>query len=832
MTRRGSSARWWVLACLSVCTVGKARTRSLQQTVDALAPASIVRVSTAEELRDSVRQRAQDIVIENHIDLTDLPLQDFNICPVGCANPIGVVHARSIRGNCSADLPVPQSPGSLGFDIRPGQCVLFARSDLFTVLSPQIWIHRLYLRISFPTTVQGRRWIFASMISIPPNMQALQGERYVTQVTCEGDGLGPGGGIWADSDVYVADSVFGQLGGGGIGVCSACSAAVLARAHVAVHNCTFSSLVPGATSGYIKAMDAGSAAVTATRFAAAPAPLHVEINAALYSDDSSLVVTAANGVTEPPQPLTSIPEPPQEGERFLAASDAWFVALRLILEGGAVPAGPSKGSKSGTKLAVILAVLSAMIIVAAAAAAAVVLLRRRRRAAAKRRAHTGQLADVLMDGSTSSKPGKGGRMPGSACPPSSSLGAAPDRAACSAQSSLRNTQLTSLQSSRHSSLQSQQSGGGTLQGTGTLPGSLSAQHSLQASSAGRSQSLRTQHSAPATNEPLTLTTERFTAASMTPPTSDAPVATRLKYLHHQLNSFGADSVLLHGYKVLGELDRRQGGQGVVVFVVGERDKLAYAVKFFVSREAFLTERQLYESRTLGPLLPRVHDVYDPEETPARLLDRCGRPLPPCIVMERGESLTEWSRRAKPDVFQAVAVLAHVAERLRDMHQAQLVHRDIKPSNIMMLPRENRWTVIDFGTVAAIGVAAPLACTIMYSPPEVVDALEAGVRAVVADPATDAWALGVVAFEVLTGCPTFDVLTEGKAAVMQQLRGEVELPWEGERFRAHPTARRRLGVFRQPVLALLARAPAQRASMAQFCDSCHRLFTSPTTVENG
>lgn len=111
-----------------------------------------------------------------------------------------------LQGNCSADLPLPPIPGSLGFNVTPGQCVLYARSDLFTVLSTQIWIHRLYLRISFPTTTamdDTRRWIFASMISIPLSADTPQGERYVTEVTCEGDGLGPGGGIWADSDVYV-----------------------------------------------------------------------------------------------------------------------------------------------------------------------------------------------------------------------------------------------------------------------------------------------------------------------------------------------------------------------------------------------------------------------------------------------------------------------------------------------------------------------------------------------------------------------------------------------------------------------------------------------------
>lgn len=93
------------------------------------------------------------------------------------------------------------------------------------------------------------------------------------------------------------------------------------------------------------------------------------------------------------------------------------------------------------------------------------------------------------------------------------------------------------------------------------------------------------------------------------------------------------------------------------------DRFRYAIKFFVVPAAFAAERHLYESRVLGPLLPKIEDVYDPTGAPGRLLDRNGQPLPPCMVMERGESLNEWSRRAKPDVFQSVAVCpSHLVPR--------------------------------------------------------------------------------------------------------------------------------------------------------------------------
>lgn len=38
-----------------------------------------------------------------------------------------------------------------------------------------------------------------------------------------------------------------------------------------------------------------------------------------------------------------------------------------------------------------------------------------------------------------------------------------------------------------------------------------------------------------------------------------------------------------------------------------------------------------------------------------LMDPKGNALPPCIVMERGESLQDWATRAEPDMFQSLAV---------------------------------------------------------------------------------------------------------------------------------------------------------------------------------
>lgn len=110
------------------------------------------------------------------------------------------------------------------------------------------------------------------------------------------------------------------------------------------------------------------------------------------------------------------------------------------------------------------------------------------------------------------------------------------------------------------------------------------------------------------------------------------------------------------------------------------------------------------------------------------------------------------------------ILSSVCQRLKDLHAAGYVHRDLKPSNVMWLPRQNRWTLIDFGCIARIGAKAPLNFTFTYAAPEVIAAFAAGALDVEASSALDAWSLGVMAFELLTGAPAFQLLTDGALMV--------------------------------------------------------------------
>jgi eukaryotic-like serine/threonine-protein kinase len=101
------------------------------------------------------------------------------------------------------------------------------------------------------------------------------------------------------------------------------------------------------------------------------------------------------------------------------------------------------------------------------------------------------------------------------------------------------------------------------------------------------------------------------------------------------------------------------------------------------------------------------------------------------------------------------VLSHIAERLKDLHEAGYVHRDIKPGNIMWLPRKKRWTLIDFGCAARTGTKARTGFSLYYVAPEVLRAYTAGQREFEATEALDTWSLGVLALELFGGKPAFD-----------------------------------------------------------------------------
>ena len=100
---------------------------------------------------------------------------------------------------------------------------------------------------------------------------------------------------------------------------------------------------------------------------------------------------------------------------------------------------------------------------------------------------------------------------------------------------------------------------------------------------------------------------------------------------------------------------------MVAFARSTRDQGQYALKFFVMPQDFTSEVDVYSNSPLGKLLPRLEGIIDNKD--GNLLDPSGNKLPPCLIMERRESLDEWSRRRKPDMWAAMPVRAPLSPLL-------------------------------------------------------------------------------------------------------------------------------------------------------------------------
>ena len=169
---------------------------------------------------------------------------------------------------------------------------------------------------------------------------------------------------------------------------------------------------------------------------------------------------------------------------------------------------------------------------------------------------------------------------------------------------------------------------------------------------------------------------------------------------------------------------------------------------------------------------------------------------------KGQSLRErLSREGELPIHEAVRLLTEVVDALAHAHEHGVVHRDIKPDNVMLSGRHA--LVADFGvakaiseatgrnTVTTLGVAVG---TPAYMSPE----------QAAADPhidhRSDIYAVGVVAYELLTGRPPFTGTTP-----QQVLAAHVtEAP--------DPLSKRRPGVppgLEMIVMRCLAKRPADR-----------------------
>ncbi|MFY2562957.1 protein kinase domain-containing protein [Corallococcus terminator] len=199
------------------------------------------------------------------------------------------------------------------------------------------------------------------------------------------------------------------------------------------------------------------------------------------------------------------------------------------------------------------------------------------------------------------------------------------------------------------------------------------------------------------------------------------------------------------------------------------------------------------------------------------------------VMEllEGQSLGALLRRERVlPLARAAPILAQICRALEAAHARGIIHRDVKAQNVMMVSREGRpdfVKVVDFGiskmnlpegekltqTGAILGTAD-------YMAPEQVSGGAVG-------PHTDVYAVGALAYKLLTGTTPFHG-ENSFATMLQHLEAKVEPPSQRRPDLGLPEALDEL------VLRALAKEPPARPSMACFRAELEALASETRPLE--
>lgn len=212
---------------------------------------------------------------------------------------------------------------------------------------------------------------------------------------------------------------------------------------------------------------------------------------------------------------------------------------------------------------------------------------------------------------------------------------------------------------------------------------------------------------------------------------------------------------VEGYEVLNEIHR--GGQGVVYKARQVATNRTVAIKMMLQGRFATSRQRLRFSREVelvaGLRHPGIVTLYESGSTTD------GNDY---FAMEyvEGCTLDQWTDRSGPSVENRVTFFAEVCSAIRYAHGRGVIHRDLKPGNILV-DDEGLPHVLDFGiarmtpdrtspdeTMATL--AGEFLGTFAYAAPE---QLEGDPDRI--DIRTDVFALGVLLYELLTGCRPFD-----------------------------------------------------------------------------
>src|ERR1700681_1671576 len=206
------------------------------------------------------------------------------------------------------------------------------------------------------------------------------------------------------------------------------------------------------------------------------------------------------------------------------------------------------------------------------------------------------------------------------------------------------------------------------------------------------------------------------------------------------------------YLIIGKLG--SGGMGEVYLAEDQRLSRKVAIKFLpadVATDERARQRLLKEAKTAATLdHPNICAIYEVGQDDGHSF----------IVLQyiEGETLAGRLKRQLPDLREALAIAAQVADALNEAHARGIIHRDIKPENIMLTTR-GQVKVLDFGlaktlrdrgipesdaqTGSMLSVPGMVMGTAPYMSPE-------QVRGEELDGRSDIFSFGTLLYEMLSG----------------------------------------------------------------------------------
>jgi len=212
------------------------------------------------------------------------------------------------------------------------------------------------------------------------------------------------------------------------------------------------------------------------------------------------------------------------------------------------------------------------------------------------------------------------------------------------------------------------------------------------------------------------------------------------------------------FKIVREIGR--GGMGVVYEAMQLQPERPVAIKVIRSGWVSSQAKQRFkrEAQLLGRLQhPGIAQIYEA----GSLNDEDGDQ--PFIAMElvEGVPIKAFCEEQSLNTHQRLELISKIADALHHAHQKGIIHRDLKPDNVLVVPGDTpQPKILDFGVarVTASDSLAPITIqdqhqiigTLDYmSPEQVSGSADIDIR-------TDVYALGVLAFELISGKRPFDL----------------------------------------------------------------------------